>query len=896
MVTGHELDDPREETFDAVDYAGTVARVRARMFGSEEPAPAFGRHRVEGVLGKGAMGRVYLARDPQLDRLVAIKQVRPRGSPDADSSNTDRLRREAEILAALAHPNVLEVYEVGRTTNGATYIVMEYVAGGDFGARLEDRACSWRERFDLLLQAGDGLAAAHEAGLIHRDVKPANILVGSDGRARLADFGLAYLDPASTDRGESTASQIDARVGTPAFMAPELLKHGVATPASDQYAFGLCVHLALTGGWPKASFAEGLRGRAPPVDADRVPAAIRRVVARATLPDPAERFASMAAMLGALRHAARSRARGRAILGFGAAAAAAVVVLVAWRPSSKPEADCGDDDQLATVWNAAVRASLAERLSNLGPRGEAMFKAFEARLDELVGAWGRARVRACVDARQEPNRHTDLRLRCLDRQRTQLAVLLTAVSSDEAIGLDAARSAVERIPDPTECEDTKLLEQGLVGITDPGTREELRAIGDELMVLQLRATLEPPERLIPPADELVDRARASGHAWTLAEALETRSQLGLARHDPEALDGFEAAFHTAIEAGNRRIAARAAGTLAKETLERDREEGRRWLEHAVANADGFPRTQAQLAGIEANLSRAEGDCAAALEASTRAVTMAEASTDAVLFGRQLDGAASIALQCDDLDRASAWATRGHEILAQALGPEHVGTGVARFNLGHIASLEGRLDESAAHLQSALEVFEAADGGVGAKSLAARNGLAIVLSERDPVGALPEFIRTLADARQLYGDEHPALIALELNVAMCKWYAGEHADALAHADASLRLGETFDLHDDSMRARGHLYRGRALAGLGRLDEAFGALDEAVRVLGPSDDAKPSADRGEVLLARGLLRLRHAEPEVGSEEARRGLEMMEAALPAGDPKAVRARAWYTAAGLR
>ena len=894
MVTAGSvgLDDPREETVDPVEYAGTVARVRARMFGTRPDTPSFGRHRVERVLGKGAMGRVYLAHDPELDRRVAIKQVRPRGSVRADAQNTERLRREAEVLARLAHPNVVEVYEVGQTPGGAPYVVMEHVDGGDLGARLEDPSFSWRQRLELLLQAGEGLAAAHEAGLIHRDVKPTNILVGEDGRARLADFGLAHPERASTDDGSSGTSQIDARVGTPAFMAPESLMFGTSTPASDQYAFGICVHLALTGQWPEASVSAGLRGRTPPADARRVPTALQRVVARAMAVDPAERFESVRAMLDALRGAAGSRRRNRVLLGTAVVGAVAIGALVASRPASEQEIECTDDRQLA-VWNATAREALAENLGRIGSRGEQMLGAVEARIDEVVGAWGRARTAACVVASSKPSRQADLTLRCLDGQRAAIEALLDALSSNDSLGIDEVRSAVERFPDPADCKETELLERGLVDVTDPDARAELQSIAEDLAVLRLRGELEPPERLLVPADALVERARTSGHTWTLAGALEARAQLGLRQQETDALARLETAFHTATEAGNRAIAARAGATLAKAKLQSQRDQARRWLAHAQSNAEGTPKLVAQLAGIEAALAHGDGDCESALEASTRAVTEAGAANDSVLLGRQLGGATSVALQCHDLERAAAWATRSHDTLAEALGPEHVDTAVARYSLGQIASLRHDPDQAVAHLRAALEVFEAAEGGSGPKTLAARNGLGVVLAERDPVSALPVFTRALADAHEIYGDEHPALIALELNVAMSSWHAGAHAETLAHSEAGLRLHEALEVRDVVTLARSHLYRGRALEGLARFDEARSALEEALEVLGP--DAEPSVVLGQAVLARGLLRYRMGEAG-GADEARRGLSMIEDGLPADDPKAQRARARFAAAGLR
>ena len=149
-----------------------------------------GRYRVEGQLGEGGVGMVFAAHDPELGRRVAVKLLRPDRLGSDPLAAGERLREEAQAMAQLAHPNVATVYDVGEH-DGGVYIAMELVEGQSLREWLDQMVRPWKEVLSMYFQAGRGLAAAHDAGMIHRDFKPANVLVGRDGRARVVDFGLA---------------------------------------------------------------------------------------------------------------------------------------------------------------------------------------------------------------------------------------------------------------------------------------------------------------------------------------------------------------------------------------------------------------------------------------------------------------------------------------------------------------------------------------------------------------------------------------------------------------------------------------------------------------------------------------------------------------------------------
>jgi serine/threonine protein kinase len=195
-----------------------------------------GRYRLIRPLGEGGMGLVHLAHDDELDRPVALKVLRPGGNGDSK-----RLLREARSMARLAHPHIATVYEVN-TYGDVVYVAMEYVEGPTLRAWM-NAPRSWAERRDVLLQAARGLAAAHGRGVVHRDFKPENVIVGHDGRVRVLDFGLAKRAPGTASRPEDTTdTQLGAIVGTPRYMAPEQLRGQAAGPAADQFAFCVCAY------------------------------------------------------------------------------------------------------------------------------------------------------------------------------------------------------------------------------------------------------------------------------------------------------------------------------------------------------------------------------------------------------------------------------------------------------------------------------------------------------------------------------------------------------------------------------------------------------------------------------------------------------------------------------
>jgi serine/threonine protein kinase len=294
------------------------------------PIEQIGRFKVTHKLGEGGMGVVYAAHDAELDRNVAIKLLR---SDSGDtSSGRVRLLREARAMAKLSHPNVITIYDVG-ALDQHVFIAMELVHGTSLRSWLKQRPRTWRGALECFVEAGRGLAAAHSAGLIHRDFKPDNVLVGDDGRVRVLDFGLARASDGEPDDvtpdGESFSpaeavgrlTLTGAVIGTPGYMAPEQWRGGDVDHRTDQFAFCIALWEAVFGQRPfggsgaTAIAARVMAGdiRRPPEDRN-VPAWLVRVLRRGLSVDPAQRYRSMDALLAVLSRLRSEKAEDEASL------------------------------------------------------------------------------------------------------------------------------------------------------------------------------------------------------------------------------------------------------------------------------------------------------------------------------------------------------------------------------------------------------------------------------------------------------------------------------------------------------------------------------------------------------------------------------------------------------
>ncbi len=303
------------------DADGTLELPAADQVAAANLAPGsmIGRFVIRSRLGEGGMGIVLAGEDPDLGRPVAIKLVRS----DVDHpAYRARLLREAQAMARIEHRNVVRVYEVG-TDRGRLYVAMELIDGVTLSTWLRVQRRTWREVVAVFTQIGEGLAVVHRAGFVHRDFKPDNVLVDRDGRAHVADFGLARVDPDRISASVSpdlaaSLTHTGMALGTPGYMAPEQQLGGDVDARADQYSYCVALREALLGG--RQINPDG-------IDWGTVPRAARAVIARGLAYDASERFASLDDLLVAL---GRIGSRRGVVLGSVVAAVVLGIAIVAW--------------------------------------------------------------------------------------------------------------------------------------------------------------------------------------------------------------------------------------------------------------------------------------------------------------------------------------------------------------------------------------------------------------------------------------------------------------------------------------------------------------------------------------------------------------------------------------
>ncbi|MFO0635931.1 MAG: serine/threonine-protein kinase [Nannocystaceae bacterium] len=556
---------------DSVAAAARRAEIRARLFERHGEPVHIGRYEIRGRLGAGAFGVVYRGWDARLGREVAIKLLHGRGPA------TTGLRREARAMAKISHPAIGAVYELGEHAS-RPFVVMELVEGVTLRAWQHGRWAA--DIIAMYRQVADGLAAAHAAGVVHRDFKPDNAMVDRAGRVRVLDFGLARGGEAALAGGDGTRSQ---GAGTPAYMAPELFAGTPGGPAADQFAFCVALFEALCGTRPFSG--RDLVALATAVSEGRidVTAAQRRidrrvlaVLLRGLRPDPAARHPDMLALGHALGRALAGRRRG--VLAAGTAALAGFALWLSWpRASSSCERDWG---RLEGIWDREARAQADRAIAD---SGDASLQAAWARprrgLDEGAAQWREAVASLCSSGREDP-----LARACLEDVRAELAARSELVRSGERLALrwvvfDAAPPLT--LPD---CRERRARGE----LPAPGPIAQQLAIADVAAVIagaNAWGRAGNADRALASSTAALERARAIGHPPLLAEALFTHSAaLDAAGRVFEAQAAAQQAYEVALASRNDRMAARAAVAMVELVGYRlaRHDEGEAWARSAEA--------------------------------------------------------------------------------------------------------------------------------------------------------------------------------------------------------------------------------------------------------------------------------------------------------------------------
>lgn len=849
-----------------------------------------GRYVVVDEIGAGAMGVVFRAYDPDLDRRIALKVVRVRGSNLGSGHQREvrlRLLREAQAIARVTHPNVIAVYDVGMLDEGV-FVAMEFVEGDNLKRWLARNSPSWRKVVDIFLQAGRGLAAAHDVDLVHRDFKPDNVMLGRDGRVRVLDFGLARAmgNPGSSDSTmdeDDLFESLDRRdwslevsltaqgtvVGTPAYMAPEQHLGKKADARADQFSFCVALWEALYGVRPFTGDTPGVVARAivrgdrqaPPSDVS-LPRHLQALLDRGLQTRPAQRFDSMHELLEQLgRDPSRRWKRTAASVGVLGLVAGSVGLT---RAATVDEQSCdGATEHIEPVWNASRRAALAKRFERSGfGFASDSWRTVERRMDAFVSAWNDEYVEACRATKVRGDQSStllDQRMLCLERTLADAEAVLDVLASPDDRAVVGAVDAIAGLSDLGECRDIEtLLSRQTPRLSDERAQtaeqlsRRLREIRARVRAGLYQGLLEQLERLAPEVERLDHPPLAHELHWL--EGL-VRLEVG---ESHEARRSWERAFETAIVGRDFRAATRSASKLAYVVGHRlaQIEQGRFWLElgrSLLDTIDDDGALEASFWQAEGNLEATAGRAREALDADQKAYDYWRKREPgswehAVTAGNFATGYRLLG----ELDRAIELTAEALEITESLYGESHPETALARRR--HAAALQtaGRNEEAKKHLEKALAHERVA---LGPTNMRVATTLDILGKALRKLGSLEEAQTRHLEALKIFerelGPTHPDVAVAYMNLG---YTAADAHDWTTAYDYFTRAGEVFEQalgpeHASMIHAR--LSRGRMQLELGHHAQAVELL-EAARTMDAADDLDPTLlAEVEFVLARAMV---------------------------------------------
>lgn len=860
-----------------------------------ERGGSIGRYVVSYRVGAGAMGEVYAAYDPELDRRVALKLLVSRSRSTVGAAT--RLLREAQALAKLNHPNVVAVHDVG-LHDGDVFIAMEYVEGETLTKWLEPHR-TWQEILKVFESAGRGLAAAHAKGLIHRDFKPDNVMVGVDGRVRVMDFGLAraaHGGPLPEDQADvardtggrpvlsTRMTSTGAVMGTPVYMAPEQLLAVETTRQSDQFSFCAAFYEALFGVRPFSgptlaalAKAHDTGKIAEPTRGGHAPRWLRTVVSRGLATDPAARFESMDVLLGELRSGVRRVRRLRATV-----AAGSVVLLGLgyagygeWQEARARRACEQDSQAVRALWNADAREGLREGIVATDVAyGASVAERVMPWIDAQADAWEEATEATCVAARVERSVNQTQHAKsswCLEQRRLELASVIEGLSSADAMAVRRAVSAVAGLPSIEQCTD-----QAMIARVPPPPPAEQHAELAEIRGLLARASYYRSagnyERALEIARDA--RTRAEGVSWPLALARAWASE-GAALHKAGQYEEAEAALTTAFTLAERYEDWETAATASSHLIQvvgyhqARHGEGKLWslfAQTAVEKAgdQGGVREAARVAYL-GNLHDRMGEYEQARQYHERAVELDEAALGPhhPMLAASLGSLGNTLYRLGENERARAVLERALSINAKAYGDDHPSLGSGYNNLANSLFSAGELEDAKEMFAKAVEIKERTlgpDHPDVASSLANWASVHQTLGQHEQARDLLR--RALHILEADLGEDHP-------NVAMIHFNLGEATLSIGHMAEAEELYATAIERLERKLGPDHVYLGYPLAGMARALSRQGRHREAIAYLERALAVRVAGEASKHDLGVARFGLARALDETGSEA--RALEL-------------------------
>jgi tetratricopeptide (TPR) repeat protein len=746
------------------------------------PGTRLDRYTVLGLVGRGGMGEVYAAYDPDLDRRVALKLMV--AGPQADPFGQDRLLREARAIAKLSHPNAVVVYEVG-TFRGQVFISMEFVDGMTLLAWLEDAPRTWKQILDVYLQAARGLSAAHDAGLVHRDFKPANVMVARNGAVRVTDFGLARSvgEPESGVEGKSpqswdpltaaTLTRTGHHAGTPRFMAPEQFRDGPIDGRTDQFSFCVALYWALYGVHPfgGTSAAEAGRGAArkleAPITKHGAPASIHAALRRGLSFSPSERWPSMDALAAALSQDPARRRRKIATIAAAALAVGGVAAAGALYVQRSRSLCLAGPSRLADAW--ALDEGAARPGSRRGAVRDAIMRSGSAEpqktwervasiLDRHASRWLGSYRDACeaTHVRGEQSEDVlDLRMSCLTDNLDSMRALTHLLSGGERDVVDHAVEAAGSLDQLPRCDESEHLRSALRPPRDPIVRGKVAELNKQLKEGYALWHAGQDKRASVLADEVLARSEAIGYLPTQAEALQLKSlslELDASQVSMAAL--LQRAVVLGESSGHDRVVASAAALMVIGLRDEPRE-AERWAELSGAvlkRMGGDPVIESWLANDLAAVRSEQGRPEEAVPGYERALALKERvlGPDHLEMAITLSNLSCALAKLRSFDRALTASRRAGAIYERWLSPRSPVMANYLSNHGDVLLAAGLVDEARTAYARSLEIMGAADRGfVPLAVIQSTRGLADVAFKRGAVTeALAGYERALGLAEKV----------------------------------------------------------------------------------------------------------------------------------------------------
>lgn len=791
---------------------------------------------VEEELGHGGMGVVYLAHHEVLGRRVAVKLCLRRPTTE----QTERLLHEARATAALSHPNIVVVHHVGEHDD-QVYVVMEYVAGGTLRQWLSTERRSHASIVEKFLEAGRGLAAAHTAGLVHRDFKPDNVFIGRDGRARVGDFGLARLSPDADEPpsvesiGTAAGRSSTAIAGTPRYMPPEQHAGGQVTAAADQFALCVALFEALTGAHPFAGESSDAIGRAVIEGRRREgvgisgPARVRRAIEKGLAVLPRDRHASMDALVDAL-----SPARRVAPVFVAAGALAAVGVASMLLAGSSSDAPCDGPRLSAPVWPEDGRVALLDKLgaSQLAA-GPQLAESLDHAVDAYLSEWAHAEELVCEAAKNEEPQYR-ARQACLRRGAVELESTLSLLTEGELHTTARSLELVGQLQPPQQCATASLANSG-------GAQVEM-APAVEASLSRARAALRglALDDAWAHATEALDTATANR---SRAEALVVRMEIAREQEDyPLAREQSELALQLAIELGADDLAGQVASNRVKidGVGDSDLESALRWAGRARA---WHARTGA---------------------------SMQERTALEMRVGLTHRGA-------HQFDEAEAALQRVLAELRSADSPPAGAYAAALLNLGVIYKSAGRYEEAETSVREAMALVDAEFGVDHPDHTACLHTLATILRNTGRAReAIPLAKQVLAQWQAQAGARSPRTAAAHSNLAAVLTDVGDRAGAAEH------LGEALAIFEAKGNAEQQRKVSMNLAILAtKQGDMVAALEHAERTVARAEQTNSPVAVAEALVVLGDMHMRAGEYEQAQTVGERAVVASELAFERSDP---------------